>query len=302
LTFKKINILLFPYDITGIKQFRIPRFAIFLFIFFFLSGFTFLCWIIPNYRMIRDQMSQLNRLEAENKRKENEFAYFAERIHEMALKISEFKELDHRLKVMANFKLEGYENDGHFPGVGGPKSTLLMTDFSGAKTVKELVPLMHRTLDDLKEVVAASKKEKRMLHRFFKEQRILLATTPSICPTQGWLSSRFGYRISPFTGKRDFHRGIDISTRSTTPVIAPANGLVSSVRWNELSGNVLTIKHGYRFETIYAHLHKILVKRGQEVNRGEKIALVGNTGLSTGPHLHYEVHIDGVAVDPLKYF
>ena len=65
---------------------------------------------------------------------------------------------------------------------------------------------------------------------------------------------------------------------------------------------VLTIKHGYRFETIYAHLHKILVKRGQEVDRGEKIALVGNTGLSTGPHLHYEVHIDGVAVDPLKYF
>jgi murein DD-endopeptidase MepM/ murein hydrolase activator NlpD len=149
--------------------------------------------------------------------------------------------------------------------------------------------------------IALGEEDKKELHKFLESQKILLASTPSIWPTKGWMSSRFGYRTSPFTGQKEFHKGIDISTRMNAPVIAPANGIVSHVGWNHGYGRVLTIEHGYGVKTKYAHLQKILVKKGKHVKRGETVALVGSTGRSTGPHLHYEVHLNRVAVNPLRY-
>ena len=129
----------------------------------------------------------------------------------------------------------------------------------------------------------------------------MLAHTPSVWPTKGWVSSRFGYRISPFTSEREFHKGLDISTRKKSPVIAPSDGIVSSVRWDHGYGKLLSISHGYGVKTRYAHLDEVLVKQGQYVKRGQKIALVGDTGRTTGPHLHYEVHLNEVPVNPLRY-
>jgi murein DD-endopeptidase MepM/ murein hydrolase activator NlpD len=139
------------------------------------------------------------------------------------------------------------------------------------------------------------------LYKFLEEKKSMFACTPSIWPVKGWVSSKFGYRISPFTNEREFHEGLDISVRTGTRIVAPADGVVSSIGKTYGFGTILTINHGYNLRTRYAHLSKVLVKKGQSVKRGEKIALVGSTGRSTGPHLHYEVVLSGVPVDPLNY-
>ena len=128
-----------------------------------------------------------------------------------------------------------------------------------------------------------------------------LASTPSIWPTEGWLTSRFGYRISPFTGRRQFHSGIDVASRSGMPVVAPARGRVVFAGKKGPLGRTLILDHGYGVRTTYAHNRELLVKRGEEVERGEKIASVGNSGRSTGPHLHYSVQVDGRRVNPMNY-
>jgi septal ring factor EnvC (AmiA/AmiB activator) len=128
-----------------------------------------------------------------------------------------------------------------------------------------------------------------------------LASSPAIWPTQGWLTSRFGSRISPFTGRRHFHSGIDISSQQGTNVVASARGVVKFSGKRGPLGNTVIIDHGYGVRTHYGHNSEIHVKRGQEVERGQVIAAVGNSGRSTGPHLHYTVEVKGKAVNPLDY-
>jgi murein DD-endopeptidase MepM/ murein hydrolase activator NlpD len=117
----------------------------------------------------------------------------------------------------------------------------------------------------------------------------------------GWVTSNFGYRTSPFTGRREFHRGLDIATRSGTPILAPADGVVIFAGPKRLSGNMIIIDHGHGMTTNYGHIKQAHKKKGERVKRGDVIAEVGNTGRSTGPHLHYEVLLNGVSVNPEKY-
>jgi murein DD-endopeptidase MepM/ murein hydrolase activator NlpD len=127
------------------------------------------------------------------------------------------------------------------------------------------------------------------------------AATPSIWPVKGWITSGFGPRISPFTEKPAWHDGLDIGAAPNTPVHAPAQGRVTSIAYDPKLGNMVRVDHGFGVETLYGHLAKALVKEGQRVERGDVIALVGSSGLSTGPHLHYMVKLNGQALDPIKY-
>jgi murein DD-endopeptidase MepM/ murein hydrolase activator NlpD len=128
------------------------------------------------------------------------------------------------------------------------------------------------------------------------------AATPSIMPTKGWLTSAFSSeRVHPILHLARPHEGIDVAAPMGAEIEAPAAGIVTDVRWEDGYGNFLTIDHGYGLVTRYAHCSKILVVRGQRVKRGQRIALVGSTGLATGPHLHYEVWMNGKAIDPLHY-
>lgn len=146
-------------------------------------------------------------------------------------------------------------------------------------------------------------KEQNLLNLWQRlEDRIeILAATPSMSPTDGWVTSRFGYRKAPFGGRKSMHHGLDIAANFGTPVKAPASGVVSYVGYDGGYGNLVSIDHGFGVVTRYGHNAKILVKYGQRVERGHVIAEVGNTGRSTGPHLHYEVRINGVAVNPSQY-
>ena len=134
-----------------------------------------------------------------------------------------------------------------------------------------------------------------------EDKRNRLASMPSVWPTKGWLTSRFGPRISPFTGRRQKHSGIDIAGRAGTPISAPARGRVSSISSRGPLGNSLTVDHGFGLKTFYGHTQDIFVSVGETVERGQRIASIGNSGRSTGPHLHYAVQVKGKARDPLNY-
>jgi len=128
-----------------------------------------------------------------------------------------------------------------------------------------------------------------------------LALTPSIAPAAGVLTAGFGPRPDPFTNRSEFHTGIDISTPAGNRVVAPASGTVVRVGWDQGYGRFVEIAHGYGITTLYGHLQAARVAEGERVKRGDLVALVGSTGRSTGPHLHYEVHRDGKPVNPLDY-
>jgi murein DD-endopeptidase MepM/ murein hydrolase activator NlpD len=128
----------------------------------------------------------------------------------------------------------------------------------------------------------------------------LAAATPSIWPAQGWLTSTMGHRADPFTGDDDFHAGLDIAGERGQPVFVTASGTITHVGWEGGYGNLITVDHGFGLETRYGHLLDYKVKVGQKVNRGDVIGHVGNTGRSTGYHLHYEVLANGKLLNPLQ--
>jgi len=133
------------------------------------------------------------------------------------------------------------------------------------------------------------------------ERQSLLNSTPSIRPSRGWVTSKFGYRVSPYTGKPAMHNGIDIAAAPGTPIYAPADGVVTYASFDESYGKLVSIDHGYGIMTRFGHNSQIYVQVGQKVNRWDVIAAVGSTGRSTGPHCHYEVRLNNVPINPLNY-
>lgn len=160
---------------------------------------------------------------------------------------------------------------------------------------------MHSLADELSDAANLEEVEQQTLVGFLRANKDTLLSTPSIWPTQGFLTSGFGWRRSPFSGGGRMHKGLDISNRVGTPICAPARGTVTFVGVDGGYGTCVMIDHGNSIVTRYAHLQKALVREGQYVQRGDVIAALGNTGRSTGPHLHYEVIVGGVPVNPMRY-
>lgn len=139
------------------------------------------------------------------------------------------------------------------------------------------------------------------LDQHLLDKESFLRSTPTLMPTNGHLTSNYGPRMSPYAGRIKMHEGLDIGASSGTPIIAPADGVITFSGPKPGFGNFVQIDHGYGVETIFGHASSLSVKKGQKVARGDKIATVGNTGYSTGPHVHYEVRVNGTPVDPLYY-
>lgn len=133
------------------------------------------------------------------------------------------------------------------------------------------------------------------------ERESLVSSIPSTKPAMGWITSNFGYRSSPFTGGRVMHAGLDIAGPTGTPITAPADGVVSFAGYDAGYGKMVSIDHGYGISTRFGHASQIYVKVGQKIKRGDPLAAIGSTGRSTGPHLHYEVRVNGQPVNPHKY-
>jgi murein DD-endopeptidase MepM/ murein hydrolase activator NlpD len=296
---KKITIIFLSDGARKTKQLKIPKIFILSLPLFILAAVILVAWVFSDYQTVKTQIPRLAHLQKENKHQKVQLANLSQKIDHINRKMIELNRFDHKLRVMVN--LETSEDNPQFLGIGGSDPTVLNPDYTVEKAHKKLVRLMHHSLDNLNTEISVQIQDKAELYRFLQEQKSMLACTPSIWVTKGWVSSDFGYRISPFTDEREFHKGLDISARMKTVIIAPADGVVSTVGRTHGYGRMLHINHGYGLKTVYAHLAKSLVTKGKYVKRGQKIALMGNTGRTTGPHLHYEVHLNGVPVNPLRY-
>lgn len=153
-------------------------------------------------------------------------------------------------------------------------------------------------IEELKHQVAESMASVAEIREYMAKERDVYRATPQGFPVDGRLSSGFGMRVHPRYGRRQFHSGIDLTAERGTPVHATADGIVSFSGWSKGSGNIVVIEHGQGFSTVYAHNTKNLIKVGQTVKRGQEIATTGSTGVSTGPHVHYEIWKNGECVNP----
>ena len=304
---KKITIVVVPEGPRKIRQIKIPRFCFFSFILVFLAGSLSLAWLARDYLLIKRDLPRLTNLQEENTLQRQQITSLSGKVQAINQKMAELKEFDRKIRAMVSMDpskgsgMEAAKEQQQFIGVGGSDSSLGGSNSPSEKGHKKLVRMMYRSLDNLDDDISVHKDEKEELLQLLDRRKSILACTPSVWPARGWVSSGFGYRISPFTGEKELHRGLDICGRKGSPIIAPADGVVTDVDTDPGYGKTVIINHGYGLNTMYAHLEKVYVKKGQAVKRHQEIAQVGDSGRTTGAHLHYEVHLKGVPVNPLRF-
>lgn len=294
-----ITILVFGHKTSKTRHLRIKRKTIhvgfYLLAFLLLSLTFFFC----DYIQVKKKAFEVARLREQTEAQRSQIYFFSSKIDELEKQVSRLKDFDRRLRIIANLE-RGQEHPGVL-GMGGPSPSDIRDRLRSDRDDKGLIQQMKVDVERLQSEATLSERSFFELERVLQTKQEILAHTPSIWPAQGWVTSEFGFRPNPFTGLTQMHEGIDISNRVGTIVVAPANGFVSDIGDDWIHGKFLVISHGFGITTRYSHLNKVLVRVGQKVKRGEKIAEVGMTGKTTGPHLHYEVRLNGIPVNPMRY-
>lgn len=200
-------------------------------------------------------------------------------------------------KVRTVFGFPEVNPDERALGIGG---SVVETDLPLSEST-QLTYAIESEIDRLLHRAAFERENFESVFSALLDQKQRLDHTPSIYPVNGVLMRGFGVKSDPFTGNMRPHHGLDLAAPMGTPVYAPASGKIILRERQTQYGNTIVIDHGYGVETVYGHMSKFASKLGQTVRRGELIGYVGNTGYSTGPHLHYEVHANGRPQNPLAY-
>jgi murein DD-endopeptidase MepM/ murein hydrolase activator NlpD len=262
--------------------------------------------LVQDYLNLKQAAAQVSQLQAKVDARDAEIVHqkrqiecFANEINQLKVNLVALDSFEKKIRVIAN--LEKSDGEENLFGVGGAAPEDLDTRASLRRDQSGLIRSMHDQVEQLERASYSQEADFTSLMDQLNAKKNLLACTPSIRPAKGWISSHFGYRISPFTGRRELHAAYDIANREGTQIISPANGVVTFVGKKGPYGNLLIIDHGYGLVTRYGHLKSIDVKKGAKVSRGDIVAKMGNTGRSTGPHVHYEVRLNGVPVNPEKY-
>lgn len=294
-----LSILVFGQKTSKTRHLRIHRktfkIALYLLAFGILSTIFFLC----DYIQVRKKSFELSQLRQETQEQRSKIHFFSSKMEDLEKQLSRLRDFDKRIRIIAN--LEKGQEASSFVGMGGPSPSDVREKLRAEKDEKGLVQQMRTDIERLKSEATSQEESLSELEKLLQTKREVLVHTPSLWPAMGWVTSGFGFRTNPFTGLNQMHEGMDISNRVGTPVIAPADGIVSDTGNDWAHGKIVVISHGFGMITRYSHLSKISVGVGQKVKRGDKIAEVGVTGKTTGPHLHYEVRLNGIPVNPLRY-
>jgi murein DD-endopeptidase MepM/ murein hydrolase activator NlpD len=239
---------------------------------------------------VQDETAELKR----------QVALYNKQIEDLIERVAELDELEFKVRDLISLQ------SGNVPlkpiAVGG-KEVDVLREFSTAASLneKEFFSSLDTTLTALSYEVEKREFTLSDLAAKLEEKRLVLLYTPTIKPVNGWLSSQFGFRISPFTGRQTFHEGIDIAARFGADVHSSAKGVVVFSGPRAGYGQMVAIDHGYGYMTRYGHNSAVTVKVGDKIDKGAVIAKIGSSGRTTGPHLHYEVLVNGIPVNPLKF-
>jgi murein DD-endopeptidase MepM/ murein hydrolase activator NlpD len=290
-----------PHSGKSPKIYRISRWHIYLFC--GMAGFVFLVLTLFTYGHLSRYSEEWDLMAVLEEKEALEI-----RLNEMTQKVSAFEEkMDRVTSTEIEFReiagLAGIDPEVREVGIGGPGPTLngsgsikWMDEETGQKVElnEETLSTLFRRADLVHQSLVESVEQMEYNHDKFLR-------TPSIWPATGRISSKFGARVHPIFGRVRPHEGIDIYASRGTPIVATADGKVIHSGWEIGYGLSMIIDHGYGLKTMYAHCSKLKKNRGEEVKRGEVIALMGKTGISTGTHLHYEVVMNGKSVNPVSY-
>ncbi len=241
-------------------------------------------------------------LRAENEAMKDDYELLDKQVRELNTRLRELETRDNEV-YRSIFEANPIPDSARAKQLEQKKEEQLVASLNDIQLARSIAS----SIKNLTARMDAQKKSYGDIEGFIKNKEDLLASTPAIQPVSNAdlkrLASGFGYRIDPIYKMTKFHAGLDFSAPQGTPVYASANGTISVAgNLGNGYGNHVVIRHGYGYETLYGHLYKIKARNGQKVKRGEIIGYVGSTGKSTGPHLHYEVHRNGVKVDPIYYF
>ncbi|MCJ7499338.1 M23 family metallopeptidase [bacterium] len=297
---KKYTIMILPDETTRVRKYRVPRSMVRGLLVAIAVVVFGLGYLVTDYYGVKKMVAELDRLRLEARQQQQQLVTFAKSFDDLQGEMTRLRQFDMKLRVMTD--LEGVVYPEQIMGIGG-ENPEPFNPLEGELSFQDqtIITSMNRSLDLFKTEVTIQERSFQELVEYLEDQKSLLKSTPSIWPVKGWLTSSFGYRSSPFTGRRELHRGLDIATRSGTPIIAPADGLVVFAGREGGFGNMIIIDHGYGITTRYGHCSALEAKLGQKVQRGDVIARIGSTGRSTGPHVHYEVAVNGVSVNPSRY-
>ena len=279
-----------------IKHFKLKLFSVLsvasILIAFFFIAFYYFVGLGSNNNI------KIHTLKRENDELKKEVIRIAESYQEMLAEIDSISMLNKELRISAN--LQPISDEELILGTGGANEDVL---YSGLNIRDAKIENLLNSVDEMITKVKFEKNQANEIANQLNLNQKLYESIPAIKPTVGNYSiNGFGMRRHPILGIRKFHSGLDINCNWGTQVRASGNGKVISVERQSGFGLVVEIDHGFGYLTIYAHLSKALVKRGDRVTRGQLIAKSGNSGLSSGPHLHYEVHHNGKALDPIDFF
>ena len=218
-----------------------------------------------------------------------------DRITQLENELKSIEEKDSELRTYAT--LAPLSDDVKAQGVGGSE-----VDMNKNTVDNSSIMFLKEKVDSLAFAVNIQKDSFNTIFNKIKSNEKMYRHIPSISPVKGYIGSKYGYRTDPIDGKRRMHSGLDFPVNLNTDVVATGDGVVTKAQYDSGWGRYIKIDHGYGYETVYAHLWKINVKKGQKVKRGDKIGKSGNSGRAAGFHLHYEVHKNNKTVDPLNYF
>ena len=241
-------------------------------------------------------------VKADNKIMKIRMLFFADQIKKSTEMLAQVKENDDHIRSLLamDSKRIIIENG---VGSGGPtpiESSALSMLLSGKLDSLNYQDISKQTFELLEEYKASMKSYFEVINHISK-QREMFRYTPSIWPCNGIISSPYGVRFHPIFNTKFFHRAIDIANKKNTPIVATADGIVVFSGWMRGYGNIIAIEHGQKYRTVYAHLAKNLVQKGEFVTKGQEIGKMGNTGRSTGPHVHYELHLNKRPINPMRY-
>ncbi len=256
------------------------------------ATFLLLTAFLIDYFMMNGTRRSYQQLRRDYAQQESVLSDYRDAIGNLEASIQEFDAYRTKLNIMAGLRAE--ESLEGEPGVGGPDEGQLTVEPGFDPGLSRLENIDSRAEGIENNLVS--------LAEYFQDQNEMLAQTPSIIPTKGFMSSGFKYRNDPFTGEWTFHPGLDIATQHGNPVLATADGIVISTKTETRGGKTVKISHPRTgWVTVYCHLSKFMVKSGQRIKRGETIGLVGRTGRARAPHVHYEVRRDGKRYNPWNF-
>lgn len=304
------TLLLIPERSATVRRIQIPKAVVFAGLIGLVTGAGLMGSAAIHYGYVVDQVFENRTLKGENQRLRDQFAVLERRLSGVEESFGAVDRMEQKLRSITRLSdprlgLAVGPVEHSAPGGQGPAASTederSLLGALPADTVEEqnlALGVLDSRLDGLPEEARRQTASLRQLLAYFKGRETRLRAMPSVFPVHGWITSEFGVRDDPFNGERIMHSGLDVAAREDAPVLAPADGVVTFVGNRGGYGNMVIVDHGYGYSTVYGHLNRWLVRVGERVKRGANLAAVGNTGRSTGPHLHYEVRVHGIPVNP----